>query len=385
MSSDPRDERLARTFVRYSLDVQPGERVLLDFRGSSTTGLLREVVSEVTRAGGVPFPLPGDDGITRRFLREASEEQVRSWGGIHDVLMRQMQCYVRVNGTDNPFDNSDVPEQALKWEREHYMRPVHLEYRVKKTKWVVARYPSSSMAQQARMSREAFAELYYDVCNLDWERFSRAMDPLQRLMERTDRVRLTARDTDVTFSIKDIGVVKCDGRMNLPDGEVFTAPVRDSVEGVVTYNAGALYAGTSWDWIRLTFKRGRIAGIEASNDVDKLRNIFATDEGASYIGEFSFGLNPRLRRPIKDTLFDEKIYGSFHTALGQCYENTENGNRSAIHWDLVCIQTAEYGGGNVWMDDRLVRENGHWIHPDLRDVLSPEALTEDAPEPAKVG
>jgi aminopeptidase len=298
--------------------------------------------------------------------------------------MRQMQCYVRVNGTDNPFDAADVPETAQKWERDHYMKPVHLEYRVKNTKWVVLRYPSHSMAQLARMSRESFAALYHEVCGLDWRRFSRAMDPLKALMEKTDKVRLTARDTDVTFSIRGVGVVKCDGRMNLPDGEVFTAPVRDSVNGVITYNAGSLYAGTSWDWIRLTFRDGRVVEAEASNDTDKLRKILATDDGASYLGEFSFGLNPGLHRAIKDTLFDEKIYGSFHTALGQSYETAENGNRSAIHWDLVCIQTPKYGGGNVWLDGKLVRENGDWVHPDLRDVLSIEALTGKG-EPATVG
>lgn len=383
---DPRDERLAQTMVRYSLRVQPGERVLLDFRGAATLDLLRETVREVTLAGGVPFPLVGDDSISARFLCDAKEDQVRSWGAVHDVLMKQMQCYVRVNGTDNPFDTSDIPEAAQHWEREHYMKPVHLEYRVRHTKWVVARYPTHSMAQQARMSRESFASLYYDVCTLDWDRFSRAMDPLKALMERTDRVRLTARDTDVTFSIKNIAAEKCDGSRNLPDGEVFTAPVRDSVNGVITYNAGSLYAGTSWDWIRLTFKSGRVVDVEASNDVEKLRKIFATDEGASYLGEFSFGLNPRLHRPMKDTLFDEKIYGSFHTALGQCYEGTENGNRSAIHWDLVCIQTAAYGGGNVWLDGDLVREDGHWVHPELKDVLSIEGLTgKETREPASVG
>jgi aminopeptidase len=383
---DPRDERLARVVVEYSLSLQPGERVLLDFRGSSTENLLLETVTGVTEAGGVPFPLVGDDSIGRRFLRAADEEQVKSWGKIHDVLMRQMQCYVRVNGTDNPFDSSDVSEEARKWEREHYMRPVHLEYRVRNTKWVVLRYPSNSMAQQARMSREAFADLYYEVCTLDYERFSRAMDPLKSLMERTDRVRLTAKDTDVTLSIKDIDVVKCDGHMNLPDGEVFTAPVRESVDGVITYNSGTIFGGTSWDWIRLTFEKGKIVDLEASNDPDKLREIFATDEGASYVGEFSFGLHPSLHRPIRDTLFDEKIYGSFHTALGQCYNTAENGNRSAIHWDLVCIQTEEYGGGNVWFDGELVRENGHWVHPELRDALSIEALNAgERREPEPVG
>ena len=382
---DPRDVTLARNLVRYSLSVQPGERVMLDFRGSETEGLMKAMISAVTEAGGVPFPIWGADSWQRRFLRAANEQQVQSWGGIHETLMKEMQCYVRVNGSDNPFDVSDVPETARQWEREHYMQPVHLNLRVPNTKWVVLRYPSNSMAQQAKRSREGFAELYYDVCNLDWERFSRAMDPLKALMEKTDQVRLTAKDTDVTMSIRDIGVVKCDGQMNIPDGEVFTAPVKDSVNGVITYNAGALYAGTSWDWIRLKFEAGKIVHIDASNDVAVLEKVFDTDEGARFMGEFSFGLNPRLHEAIKDTLFDEKIYGSFHTALGQAYDTADNGNKSAIHWDLVCIQTERYGGGNVWFDGELVRENGHWVHPDLKDVLSIEALTGDAaPEPETV-
>lgn len=373
--SDPRDLKLAQNLVRYSLRIQPQDKVLLDFRGTPTLSLLREVVSEVTRAGGVPFPLFGEDAVTRRFLREASEAQVESWGGIHETLMKQVNCYMRVNGTENPFDTSDLSDDARKWEREHYMSRVHLKIRVPNTKWVVLRYPSNSMAQQAQMSQESFADLFYKVCNLDYDRFSRAMEPLKRLMEKTDRVRLTAKDTDVEFSIKGVGVVKCDGEMNIPDGEVFTAPVKDSVNGVITYNAGSLYSGTSWDWIRLHFEKGKIAKIEASNDVEKLREIFATDEGASYMGEFSFGLNPHLHVAIKDTLFDEKIYGSFHTALGQCYDNASNGNKSAIHWDLVCIQTQAYGGGNVWFDGQLVRENGHWVHPELKDALSIVGLT----------
>ncbi len=289
--------------------------------------------------------------------------------------MREMQCYVRVNGTDNPFDLADIPEPARKWEREHYMQRVHLKIRVPNTKWVVLRYPGNAMAQQARMSQPAFEDLYFRVCNLDYGRLSRAMDPLKALMEKTDEVRIEGKGTDLTLSIRGINVVKCDGKLNIPDGEIYTAPVRESVNGVVTYNAGTLYQGTSWDWIRLEFKNGKIADIAASNDVEKLREIFASDPGASYIGEFAFGLNPHLHSSIKDTLFDEKIYGSFHTALGQCYEEAPNGNESAIHWDLVCIQTEEYGGGRMWFDGELVRENGHWTRADLEDVLSVAALT----------
>ncbi|UCF09940.1 MAG: aminopeptidase [Candidatus Bipolaricaulota bacterium] len=383
---DSRDVTLANNVVSYSLDLKPGEKVLIDFRGTATLGLLREFVTAVTRAGGVPFVLFGDDSIQRRFLLAAEESQVSAWGDIHETLMREMQCYVRVNGTDNPFDMADIPEPARKWEREHYMQRVHLKIRVPNTKWVVLRYPGNAMAQMAQMSQAAFEDLYFRVCNLDYGRLSRAMDPLCSLMEKTDEVRLKGEGTDLTLSIRDINVVKCDGRLNIPDGEIYTAPVRDSVNGVVTYNAGALYQGTSWDWIRLEFKNGKIAEIAASNDVDKLREVFSSDEGASYIGEFAFGLNPHLHSAIKDTLFDEKIYGSFHTALGQCYEEAPNGNESAIHWDLVCIQTEDYGGGQVWFDGVLVRENGHWVHPDLKDVLSMAALTaEDAREAEVVG
>jgi aminopeptidase len=265
------------------------------------------------------------------------------------------------------------------------MSRVHLKLRVPQKKWVVLRYPGNSMSQQARMSREAFADLYYKVCNFDYASMSLAMDRLKALMQETDRVRLTARDTDVSLSIRDIGVVKCDGHMNLPDGEVFTAPVRDSVQGVITYNAGALYGGTTHDWIRLTFEEGKVVRVEASNDVEKVERTIATDAGASYLGEFSFGLHPHLHHAIRDTLFDEKIYGSFHTALGQCYETAANGNDSAVHWDLVCLQTEEYGGGEVWFDDELVRRNGHWVHPELRDCLSIEALTgNEEREPAPV-
>jgi len=375
--ADPRISRLAHTITNFSLAVKPGEKVLLDFRGRATDELLQETIAAVTEAGGVPFPIPGDDANSRRFLRAASEDQIRAYGDVHEILMHQMQCYVRVNGTANPFDLSDVPDDARAWEREHYMKRVHLDYRVPKTKWVVLRYPSDSMAQQARMSREAFEDLYFKVCNLDYGRLAVGMNQLKALMEKTDKVRLTARDTDVTLSIKDIGVVACDGHMNLPDGEVFTAPVRESVEGVVTYNAGAIHSGTSWDWIRLTFRQGKIVDIAAPNDIAKLEEIFAGDEGASYMGEFSFGVNPHLHTAIKDTLFDEKIYGSFHTALGQCYDTAKNGNNSSLHWDLVCIQTEEYGGGDVWFDDVHVRSSGHWIHPDLKDVLSIETLTAD--------
>jgi aminopeptidase len=253
-----------------------------------------------------------------------------------------------------------------------YSHPIHSERRVKHTKWVVLRYPSASMAQLANMSTEAFEDFYFDVCNLDYAKMEEAMEPLLQLMKSTDKVRITAPGTDLSFSIKGIGAKKCSGHRNIPDGEVFSAPVRDSVQGTITYNTPSVYSGVTFENISFTFKDGQI--VEASsNDTAKLNEILDSDEGSRYIGEFSLGFNPYILHPMKDTLFDEKIAGSLHFTPGQAYEETDNGNRSAVHWDLVLIQRPEYGGGEVYFDDRLIRKDGMFVIPEL-ETLNPENL-----------
>lgn len=201
---------------------------------------------------------------------------------------------------------------------------------------------------------------------------SDAMNPLVDLMNKTDKVHILAKDTDLTFSIKGIPAVKCDGACNIPDGEVYTAPVKDSVNGVISYNVPSIENGFRFENVRLEFKDGKIIKATANNS-DKANALFDTDEGARYVGEFALGVNPYVTKAIGDILFDEKISGSFHFTPGCCYDDAPNGNKSAVHWDLVLCQTPEFGGGEIWFDDVLVRKDGRFVLPELFG-LNPENL-----------
>ena len=254
----------------------------------------------------------------------------------------------------------------------YYSTPVHHNIRVPKTKWVVLRYPNGAMAQLSNTSTEAFENFYFDVCTLDYAKMDRAMQPLVDYMSRTDRVRMTGPGTDISFSIKGIGAVPCSGLRNIPDGEVYSAPVKDSVNGTITYNTPSVYQGFTFENVSFTFKDGKI--IEAvANNTQRINQVLDTDEGARYIGEFAIGVNPYILEPMKDILFDEKIQGSIHFTPGNCYEETSNGNTSAIHWDLVWIQRPEYGGGEIYFDDVLIRKDGRFVVPEL-ESLNPEHL-----------
>lgn len=368
---DPRLQTLARNLVRYSMDVQAGEKVLIEMIGPERE-LVRCLVEEVYDRGGLPYVELRDPAVEASILKGLTEEQVRAWAEMEMARMKEMQCYVGIRSGENVNDKADVPDEKMKMFNVFYNHPVHTEQRVKNTKWVVLRYPSPSMAQLASTSTEAFEDFYFQVCNLDYARMAEAMDPLQALMERTDKVRITGPGTDITFSIKDIGAVKCCGRRNIPDGELYTAPVRDSVNGVISYNTPSVNDGVTYENIRFVFKDGKI--VEAtSNDTKRLNEVLDTDEGARYIGEFSLGFNPYIQHPMKDTLFDEKIDGSLHFTPGQAYKLADNGNRSGVHWDLVLVQRPDYGGGEVWFDDVLIRKDGRFVLPEL-EVLNPENL-----------
>jgi aminopeptidase len=228
------------------------------------------------------------------------------------------------------------------------------------------------MAQLAEKSREAFEDFYFDVCNLDYAKMGKAMDELVKLMEATDEVRLTGPGTDLVFSIKGIPAAKCAGERNIPDGEVYTAPVRESMNGRITYNTPSEEQGFTFKDIVFDIKDGRIIGA-AANDTKRINELLDTDEGARYFGEFALGVNPYILHPMKDTLFDEKISGSIHLTPGASYEDAFNGNKSAIHWDLVFIQRADYGGGEIYFDGRLIRKDGVFVVPEL-ECLNPENL-----------
>ncbi|TDF96538.1 aminopeptidase [Paenibacillus piri] len=368
---DPRLQVLAQNIVGYSLDVQPGENVLVEMIGSEREFVVC-LVEQIYAKGGNPYIQLTDPTVQSALLQSAGKAQIEHMAELDLKRMRDMQCYIGIRAGSNVSEMSDVPEAQKKLYDTYFQKPVHLEQRVKKTRWVVMRYPNASMAQLANMSTSKFEDFYFNVCNLDYAKMSSAMDPLQQLMNRTDRVRIVSPGTDLSFSIKQIGSVKCSGRRNIPDGEVYTAPVRDSVNGTIAYNTPSVHAGVTFENIRFRFENGRI--VEAtSSDTQKINKILDTDEGARFIGEFSIGFNPHILTPMKDTLFDEKIDGSLHFTPGQAYEQADNGNRSAIHWDLVLIQRPEYGGGDIYFDDVLIRKDGRFVIPEL-EGLNPEHL-----------
>ncbi|WP_223066448.1 aminopeptidase [Paenibacillus caui] len=368
---DPRIQKLAQNLVGYSVDVQPGENVLIEMTGSERD-LINAIVEEVAKKGGHPFVQLTDKTTQRAMLMNATEEQIKTWAAFDLNRMKQMQAYIGIRAGENVNDLADVPEDKMKLYNSLYNHPVHSERRVKHTKWVVLRYPNASMAQLANTSTEAFEDFYFDVCNLDYAKMDRAQDALADLMKRTDKVRITGPGTDLQFSIKGIDAIKCSGQANIPDGEVYTAPVRDSVNGTISYNAASLYNGVTFENVVFRFENGKIVEATSNNNV-RINEILDSDEGARYIGEFAIGFNPYILHPMKDTLFDEKIAGSLHFTPGQAYEVADNGNRSSIHWDLVLIQRPDYGGGEIYFDDVLIRKDGIFVLPEL-EPLNPENL-----------
>jgi aminopeptidase len=371
---DPRFEDLARVLVHHSARVQPGDRVLIeafDIPADFTITLIRAIAG----AGGVPLAHTYQEAVRRALHQVATDQQLKLMADVDLRRMQNIQCYIGVRGSFNISEFSDVPREKMDLFERLYLHPVHLEQRVKKTRWVVLRWPLPSMAQSAGMSTEAFEDFYFRVCaGVDYPKMQRAMEPLVELMKRTDKVDIIGPGTDLHFSIKGIGAKACYGERNIPDGECFSTPVRDSVNGVIQFNCETLYRGTVFNNIRLELENGKIVNASTETALNrKLNEILDSDEGARYIGEFSLAFNPHITRPMRDVLFDEKIAGSFHFTPGQAYEEVDNGNRSQVHWDMVCIQRPEYGGGEIRFDGKLIRKDGLFVLAELEE-LNPDRL-----------
>ncbi|MBC8277841.1 MAG: aminopeptidase [FCB group bacterium] len=370
---DPRIQKFARVLVNNSMKVKPGDKVLIEFYDVPIE-LPLVVVEEVFAAGGIPLLEMKDMKIQRKLYLQGPEEFFKLAGEFELYRMKQMDCYAGLRGCGNDNELADVPGSQMGLMEKHWWKPVHLEERCSNTRWVVCRFPSPAYAQKAGMSQEAFEDFFFNACNeVDYGRLSEAMQPLEDLMNRTDKVRIVSPGTDLTFSIKGIPAQKCDGKSNIPDGEVYTAPVIDSANGTISYNAPSTYRGFTFTDIKLIQNDGVI--IEASaNDTERLNDILDSDEGARRIGEFALGVNPMINRPMDDILFDEKIAGSIHFTPGDIVEELGgNGNHSGIHWDIVLIQTPEYGGGEIYFDDVLIRKDGKFVLYELL-VLNPDRL-----------
>ncbi|HEY1848448.1 MAG TPA: aminopeptidase [Opitutaceae bacterium] len=370
MIIDPRFTELATGLTGFSTALKRGERVLID-AFDVPDAMVVALVRAARGRGALPYVQIHRARVTRELALGAEEAQYSAHADVELSRMRQMDAYIALRGSENIFEASDVPPGRVQLVS-RLMKPV-VDHRVNKTKWVVLRWPTPAMAQQAGLSTEAFEDFYFKVCTLDYGRMRPGMKALADLMAATDKVHITGPGTDLRFSIKGIGAKECGGRYNIPDGEVFSCPVRESVEGHVQFNAPTVYLGTSFDRVRLAFRQGRIVDASSNND-KRLNEILDSDAGARFIGEFAIGFNPHIREPMRDILFDEKIAGSFHFTPGQAYEECGNGNKSQVHWDLVCIQRPEYGGGEIWFDEKLIRRDGIFVPPALQKLNPPYLL-----------
>lgn len=364
---------LASLVVHYSLDVQPGEKILLE-SWDEADDLTQAVMSEVLAAGGIPVVDRQNMVLQRQYLIEADADAMKCRAALELERIQQMNGYLAIRRNRNVYELSDVPpEKAAMYDR--IMAPVK-HHRMMKTKWCVLRYPDEAMAQMCHMSTQQFREYYFSVCCLDYAAMSRAARPLEQLMKKTDQVHILAPGTDLTFSIRgckgdtpffpnDTGC----GRLNIPDGEVGGGVVKESVNGQITYNLPASYRGTTFYDVCFQFEKGKIVSAACSNRKAQplLDAILDTDEGSRYIGEFSLGINPLADIALGDILFDEKMWGTFHFTPGH--------SPSAVHWDMVLSQRPEDGGGEIWFDNQLIRRDGQFILPELVH-LNPDALSE---------
>ena len=362
--TDPRYKKLAKLLVEYSTKLGKGDRVLLEMIDVPDDFSV-ELMRAARAAGATPVIEVRHTRINREMLRETNAQHASLLRDLELFRLKKMQAYIAIRGSDNTSENADVPSERMALYSKT-TRPV-LNYRVNQTRWCVLRWPTPSMAQAAGMSTEAFENLYFDVCTMDYRKMARAMAPLERRMKKADRVQLKGPGTDLAFSIRGIGAQMCKGDRNIPDGEVFSCPVKNSINGRIQFNTPTIYSGTKFENVCLEFKDGKVVNATASA-TKRLNEILDTDPGARYTGEFSLGFNPYILNPMCDILFDEKIAGSLHLTPGQAYKECDNGNRSAVHWDMVLIQRPEWGGGEVWFDGELIRKDGTFVPKDLKPL-----------------
>ncbi|MHC4218547.1 MAG: aminopeptidase [Planctomycetota bacterium] len=371
---DPRMQKLADLLIRHSVKLAKGEHVLIE-PFDIPEEMVIATIAAARRAGGHPHVALRTQRVLGALYDDAGDDALKAWADGDAFRMKQMQAYIGLRGSHNVSEHAGISADQMKRVARLYQKPVHFEQRVPHTKWCVLRWPTPAMAQLAQMSTEAFEDFYFNVCTLDYAKMESALQPLADRMRSADRVRIEGPgDTNLTFSIKGIEVVGCSGTHNIPDGECFTAPVRDSVDGVIHFNTPTIYNGVTFDNVRLVFKGGQVVEASADgNDIDKLNSILDSDDGARFVGEFALGFNPFITEAMKDILFDEKIAGSLHFTPGRAYAEADNGNRSDIHWDLVLIQRPDHGGGRIYFDDELVRQDGLFLPTELAG-LNPESL-----------
>jgi len=365
--SDPRVEKLAQVLVRYSIGVKPGDRVVV--QGGAVAGpLLKAVVIEILKVGGHPLAIAQIPGIAEAVYRHGSDAQIQHIPEPMKLVYETYDASISLMSSVNTKTMTNVPPEkiALSQQAQSELfgtimkRAADGDFR-----WVGTLYPTHAYAQDAEMSLDEYADFVYDACLPDfddpvgyWKGVEAKQQKIVDWLDQRSSLRVEAPDVELRLSIAGRTFVNCCGKRNMPDGEVFTGPVEESVEGHVRFSYPTTYQGRKLEGVHLWFEKGKVMKATADKGEDFLRKTIDTDAGACFVGEFAIGTNKGITRATGNTLFDEKINGSFHMALGRGMPETGSVNQSGIHWDMICDLTR---GGKIWADDELFYENGEFV------------------------
>ncbi len=359
-------KELASLIVNYSIRVEKDERVLITTQSLETREFVSYLIEEIYKNGGVPCLKINDPILGARLAEKNNEGRIELLKKIQENEVELFDSFINIRYATNDYENKNVSGEMSK-KLSQALLPSS-DVRVNQRKWVLLNYPSLLDSYKAKMTSTEFMKFALRVMTVNYKSMSELIKPLKKLMDKTDKVRIVSPGTDITFSIKGMGSIPCVGEMNIPDGELYSAPVKNSVNGTITYNTPSPYQGRVYNHVSLEFKDGKIINATCDDDNEKLNEIFNTDEGARYVGEFSLGFNPEILYPMGDILYDEKILGSIHFTPGQAYKDCYNGNDSGIHWDMVLIQRKDYGGGEIYFDDVLIRKDGMFVLEELKPL-----------------
>ncbi|MDD6879191.1 MAG: aminopeptidase [bacterium] len=363
-----KEKILAEKLINYSLNTKSKDKILITYQSIKCINLVKYLIEEANKIGAICHSVYDDVELSNYHKMLTTDDRINLIAKYKEFELNNFDAFINIKYNLNDFEGKNVPDEIT---REILERTYKTHNKlVNERRWVLLNYPSAVDAYKASMTLEDFYNYSMDVMNVDYATMSKDILPLKRLMEKTDKVHIVGPKTDITFSIKGMPAIPCVGNSNIPDGEIYTAPVKNSVNGIITYNTSSTYRGEVFHNISLEFKDGKIINVKSddNNKQDKLLEIFQTDEGARYVGEFSFGVNPMIYNAMGDILFDEKIIGSIHFTPGAAYKDCYNGNDSNIHWDLVLIQRKEYGGGEIYFDDKLVRKDGIFVLKELEKL-----------------
>lgn len=366
-------DQLAEAYIGRALQMKADEKIWLEYQGKDSKPLADACLAAVQKRGCAAHVVESGSEYLNKLMAHATDEQLRTIDMRDLNIMKTMDCYIRIGDVGD--------EDLITVSTEDMMRYGSLgshektRYRVASTRWLVVRAPTGAFAKACNMDLPAFESFYADACLFDYAKMKAPAEALTNILRNGRDVRIIGKDTELTFSIAGVNAMPCVGDLNIPDGECFTAPVKGTVEGRVLYGP-SVYAGKKFTKIHLAYSAGKIIEAKGGSEEEtiNLNKILDTDAGARYPGEFAIAFHPLIEKPVGEILFDEKIKGSFHIASGACYKGwADNGNESAVHWDMVQIQTPEHGGGEIWIDGRLIRKNGVFVVPEL-EGLNPDKL-----------